>query len=121
MTNKEFEYEKRRLEIRNKKIAQQQELEELRNKYKKKKLSMSKFVLLVVLLFCFEIAIFAEAYMWYYADSAALYSLVGIPIALMPVVIAYFSKSKAENTSGGIVHDVAIKLNETTYSDNSVG
>lgn len=61
--------------------------------------------------------------MWHFADSAALYSLVGIPIALMPVVIAYFNKSKAENTSGGIVYDMAVleTENKAEETDNAVG
>ena len=125
MTNREFALEKHRLELRNKQLAQQLELEELKNKYKKKrkKPTMSKIVLLLVLFFCLEIAIFAEAYMWHFADSAALYSLVGIPIALMPVVIAYFNKSKAENTSGGIVYDMAVleTENKAEETDNAVG
>ena len=125
MTNREFACERHRLELRNKDIAQKLELEELKNKYKKtrKKPAMSKIILLLVLLFCLEITIFAEVFMWHFADSAALYSLVGIPVALMPVVIAYFHKSKAENTSGGIVYDMAIMgtCNQTETTDEAVG
>lgn len=130
MTNKEFETRKRKIELKNRNIRQQKKLKELKNKYKKKKkkLSMSKLIILLVLLFCSEIAIFAEIFMWHYANSDAMYSLIGIPIALMPTLIAYFNKSKAENTSGGIVYDMAM-LNSgiqseeqcSDDSDNAVG
>ena len=125
VTNREFALEKHKLELRNKKIAQRLELEELKNKYKKKrkKPTMSKVILLLVLFFCLEIAVFAEVYMWHFADSAALYSLIGIPVALMPVVVAYFRKSKAENTVGGIVYDMAVSesTDKEETTSNAVG
>lgn len=69
---------------------------------------MSKTILLLISLFCVEIAIFAEVFMWHYGDSNALYALIGIPVALMPTVIAYFNKSAKENCKDGITYDMAM-------------
>jgi len=57
-----------------------------------------------------------------------MYALIGIPVALAPIIWGYYSKSKAENTSGGIVYDMAMRSTEdnSTYdteedSDGAVG
>lgn len=110
MTQKEFERRKAIIEYRNKEIEQEHILRELKKVHRKKsnKPSMSKAILLMVLFFCIEIAIFAEVFMWHFGDSSALYALIGIPAALIPIVIAYYVKAKAENTVGGIVYDMAM-------------
>lgn len=110
MTNKEFEVRKKRIELENRDLEQKQKLKELKNKYrtKLKKPSTSKLALLAVFLICFEVLIFSECFMWQFQDSSALYALIGVPVALMPTLVAYYVKSRAENTKDGIVYEMAM-------------
>ena len=70
--------------------------------------STSKIVLLAVFLLCIEIIVFSEYAMIVLADASAMYVLIGIPATLVPTIIAYYQKSKAENTKGGITYDMAM-------------
>lgn len=77
---------------------------------------------------CFQIVLFCEYAIITLADASAMYALIGIPVALAPIIWGYYSKSKAENTSGGIVYDMAMRSTEdnSTYdteedSDGAVG
>lgn len=111
MTPKEFNRRKATLELRNRDIEQRMKLDKIKNKYKKpskKLITTSKLIILIVFAICIEILIFVERYSWKYGDSSALYALVGVPVALIPPVISYFSKSKAENTEGGITYEMAM-------------
>ena len=58
-------------------------------------------------------------------DSSSMYVLIGIPASLIPIILGYFYKSKAENTSGGIVFETAMsQMTETMgeeSNDGSVG
>lgn len=110
MTNKEYEARKKRIELENRDLRQKQKLKELKNKYrtKIKKPTTSKLALLAVFLICFEVLIFAECFMWQFQDSSALYALIGVPVAIIPTLVAYYSKSKAENTAGGITYEMAM-------------
>jgi len=123
VTNKEYEVRKKKIEQRNQNIKKEQQLKKLRDKYKKKrnKLSMSKTILLLISLFCIQIAIFAEVFMWHYGDSNALYALIGIPVALMPTIIAYFNKSAKENCKDGITYDMAMLEANNAITESSVG
>lgn len=78
---------------------------------KKKKFTTSKLILLVVFLLCLEIILFTEIFMWTTQDGSSMYSLIGVPLALMPTVVAYYSKAKSENTKGGIIYDTAMMEN----------
>ena len=52
------------------------------------------------------------------------YSISYNPIAkvvIAPVIFGYYSKSKAENTEGGIVYETAMKEQETTNSESGKG
>lgn len=99
-------------------IVQNQNLDKLRrrklriekNKYnfRIKVPSTSKLVLLGVFLICIEIIVFAEYAMIVLGDASAMYALIGVPAALIPVCLGYYSKSKAENTTGGITYESAI-------------
>ena len=52
---------------------------------------------------------------------AGVYALLGIVASLAPVIFGYYSKSKAENTEGGIVYETAMKEHETTNSESGKG
>lgn len=122
MTNKEYEVRKRRIELENRDLKRKRELKELRGKYrtKFKRPSTSKLALLAVFVICLEILIFAECFMWQFQDSTALYALIGVPVSLMPVLISYYNKSKAENCESGIVYEMAMldRMEEENASIN---
>lgn len=71
--------------------------------------SVSKLVLFVVFLLCIQIIMFCEYIVWKTGDSSALYTLIGVPVTLVPTVIAYYQKSTKENTVGGIVYESVMK------------
>lgn len=75
---------------------------------KTKSFSTSKLILFAVAILCIEIIIFCEYMMWSLQDASSLYVLIGVPVSLIPVVLGYYNKSKAENTAGGIVYDSAM-------------
>ena len=70
--------------------------------------STSKLILLGALLLCFEILLYAQYVMIHLQDTSAMYVLIGIPASLIPIILGYFNKAKAENTQGGIVYDTAM-------------
>ena len=76
-----------------------------------KKPSTSHLALWTVIIICVQIIWFAEKVIQETGDTTQLYALVGIPVALVPVLVSYFSKSAKENTAGGIVYDTAMKEN----------
>lgn len=108
----EEEYKARLLKIKkqNESKKRKQKLKEEKDKYKSKfKLpSVSKLILLGVILLCLEIVIFCEYAMIVLDDTSAMYVLLGIPVTLVPIIWAYYSKSKAENTANGIVYETAM-------------
>lgn len=114
----EEEFQSRLIKIQNKNLtkARKARLKAEKEKYKpKRKLpSTSKLVLLVVFLLCIEIIIFSEYAMLVLGDASAMYVLIGVPTTLVPTVISYYNKSRAENTRGGITFETVIgaKLNE---------
>lgn len=77
--------------------------------FKLKMPSTSKIVLFVSLVICLQIVFFCERLMVELKDTSALYVLLGIPAAMAPIIWAYFSKSKAENTKNGIVYEIAMR------------
>jgi len=77
--------------------------------FKLKMPSTSKIVLFVSLVICLQIVFFCERLMVELKDTSALYVLLGIPAAMAPIIWAYFSKSKAENTKNGIVYETAMR------------
>ena len=123
------EYSTRMEEIKNNNISKERKrkLREEKRKYmfKFKMPSTSKLVLLGMILLCLEIIIFCEYVMISLGDTSALYVLIGIPATLIPVIWAYYSKAKSENTAGGITYDMAMKQmqhpNEDVYNDEAVG
>lgn len=54
-----------------------------------------------------------------YGDLSAMYALIGIPATIIPIVLGYYSKSKAENTAGGITYDMAMmEMSQRQQDDN---
>lgn len=111
--------------MKNRQKEKIQKLREEKNKYKFKLIfpTTSKLLLIGAILLCLEIVIFCEYVMLKLQDSSSLYVLIGIPASLIPIILGYFYKSKAENTSGGIVFETAIsqmteKINEEEIVEN---
>lgn len=107
MSKKEFESQMRKVKLENESKERKQKLKEekRKHKYKLKLPSTSKLVLLVVFLICIEILIFSQYAMIKTGDISAMYTLISVPIALVPVCLGYYWKSKHENTAGGIVFE----------------
>lgn len=43
-----------------------------------------------------------------FQDLTALYTLIGVPVTLVPVALGYYYKAKSENTIGGVTYETAI-------------
>ena len=128
MTQEDYESKLRKIKIDNKSRERKYKLREEKRKYKSKfgfKLpSTSKLVLMVVFLICIEILIFSQYAMIKTGDISAMYTLIGVPVALVPVCLGYYWKSKHENTASGIVYETTMaqlnQQNENTNVDESV-
>ncbi len=121
LSEKEFNAQMKRIRAANLTKKRKAELKEERKKGKPKKktFSMSKIVLLGIILLCVEIVIFCEYAMLKLMDTSSMYVLIGIPVALAPIIWGYYSKSKAENTSGGIVYETAMAQLDIENSQNN--
>ena len=111
MTKQEFEKKLHKIRLENQDKRRKQKLEDEKNKYKKKKKlpSTSKLILIGAVILCLQIIIFCEYMMWKTGDLQAMYVLIGISASLASVIIGYLLKSKAENTSGGIIYETAME------------
>lgn len=125
LSEKEFNAQMKRIRAANLTKKRKAELKEERKKGKpqKKVFSTSKIVLIGMILICVEIVLFCEYAMLKLMDTSSMYVLIGIPVALAPIIWGYYSKSKAENTSGGIVYETAMAQldieNSQTNSEES--
>lgn len=112
MTKKEYEAKLRKIKLDNENRERKYKLREEKRKYKAqfgfKLPSTSKLILAGIILLCLEIIIFCERLMIKTNDTSSMYVLLGIPVALIPIIWAYYSKSKAENTVGGIVYETVM-------------
>lgn len=105
----EYEKELSRIKRANASKARYDSLEAERNKYKKtKKLQTSKVVLWAMIMLVFSIAVWFMYESHRLADLSQAYALLGVVASLAPVIFGYYSKSKAENTEGGIVYETAM-------------
>lgn len=124
ISEREFEFRMKEIQKDNLSKERARKLKEERRKGKTKhKLpSTSKLILLGMILLCVQIVAFCEYAMMTLCDTSALYVLIGIPAALAPIIWGYYSKSKAENTAGGIVYDTAMAeiLNKNNVSDEEI-
>lgn len=127
LTDSQYQNQMKKIQMENKQKERRRRLRKEKNKYKPKlKLpTTSKLLLIGAVLLCLEIVIFCEYVMIKLQDSSSIYVLIGIPASLIPIILGYFYKSKAENTSGGIVFETAMsQMTETTgeeSNDDSVG
>lgn len=120
ISEREYEAQMRRLKKINESREREKKLKEERYKYgfRFKMPSTSKIVLFVSLVICLQIIFFCERLMVELKDTSALYVLLGIPAAMAPIIWAYFSKAKAENTKNGIVYETAMR-NQAGSEDES--
>lgn len=121
LSEKEFNVQMKRIRAANLTKKRKAELKEERKKGKPKKktFSMSKIILIGIILMCLEIVLFCEYTMLRLMDTSSMYVLIGIPVALAPIIWGYYSKSKAENTSGGIVYETAMAQLDIGNSQNN--
>ncbi len=118
ISEKEYNLRMKQIQRENeaKERARKLKEEKRKGKPKRKLPSTSKLILLGMILLCVQIVIFCEYAMVTLYDASSLYVLIGIPAALSPIIWGYYSKSKAENTSGGIVFQSM--MNEYNASNN---
>lgn len=122
MSDKEFKAKMKEIQRENEGIEKKKALREERMKYlpKIKLPSTSKIVLLVAFILCIQIVLYCENVMTVSGNYSALYVLIGAPVSLVPVVLSYYWKSKAENTKDGIVFERAmIKENASNVASSS--
>lgn len=122
ISEKEYNAEMLRIEHENESKARLRKLKAERAKGRQKKsrsISNSKLVLwaMVILVFCIAIWFMYESHRL--CDLSQAYALLGIVASLAPVIFGYYSKSKAENTEGGIVYETAMKEQEITSNSES--
>lgn len=122
MSELQYDIEMKRIKRENSSRRRIQKLQEEKNKLKKKhKLPpTSKLVLLVVFALSIQIIAFVEFVMLKYGDFSAAYALIGIPVTIVPTILGYYHKSKAENTEGGIIYEKAM-MSAEDEDDESVG
>lgn len=123
ISEKEYNLRMKQIQRENeaKERARKLKEEKRKGKPKRKLPSTSKLILLGMILLCVQIVIFCEYAMMTLYDASSLYVLIGIPAALAPIIWGYYSKSKAENTVGGIVYDTAMagmQMNNEPVSDD---
>lgn len=110
ITEKDFEKELKRLKQRNVSKEREQRLKEEKQKYKthitlpstSKLMAAYLFIVLNVVLF------YAMKAMWHFADLTFLGVLITDVAGQILVYMIYALKSKAENTTGGIVYETAM-------------
>lgn len=122
ISEKEYNAEMLRIKHENESKARLRKLKAERAKGRQKKsrsISNSKLVLwaMVILVFCIAIWFMYESHRL--CDLSQAYALLGIVASLAPVIFGYYSKSKAENTEGGIVYETAMKEQEITSNSES--
>ena len=122
ISEKEYNAEMLRIKHENESKARLRKLKAERAKGRQKKsrsISNSKLVLwaMVILVFCIAIWFMYESHRL--CDLSQAYALLGIVASLAPVFFGYYSKSKAENTEGGIVYETAMKEQEITSNSES--
>ena len=110
MTKQQFETELEKIQKRNETIEYRRRLREERWKTIPKftKPSTSKIALFVSGLICIEVLVYCQYMIDKLGDASALYAMVGVPVAFMPIVLGYLVKSTKENTAGGITYETAM-------------
>ena len=86
---------------------------------KSRNIPTSKLVLWAMVILVFGIAIWFMYESHRLCDLSQAYALLGIVASLAPVIFGYYSKSRAENTEGGIVYETAMKEQEAIINSES--
>ena len=86
---------------------------------KSRNIPTSKLVLWAMVILVFGIAIWFMYESHRLCDLSQAYALLGIVASLAPVIFGYYSKSRAENTEGGIVYETALKEQEAIINSES--
>lgn len=123
MSKKEYESRLKKIKYKNLTKERKAKLKAEMAKYKPKRKppSTSKIILFAVFLLCIQIVAFCEYAMITLSDASAMYVLIGIPATLVPTVISYYNKSRAENTVGGIVFETAMQSKQCDEEEDLSG
>lgn len=122
ISEKEYNAEMLRIKHENESKARLRKLRAEKAKGRQKKsrsIPTSKLVLWAMIILVFGIAIWFMYESHRLCDLSQAYALLGIVASLAPVIFGYYSKSRAENTEGGIVYETAMKEQETIINSES--
>ena len=122
ISEKDYNAEMLRIKHENESKARLRKLraEKAKGRQKKSKnIPTSKLVLWAMVILVFGIAIWFMYESHRLCDLSQAYALLGIVASLAPVIFGYYSKSRAENTEGGIVYETAMKEQEAIINSES--
>ena len=122
ISEKEYNAEMLRIKHENESKARLRKLRTEKAKGRQKKsrnIPTSKLVLWAMVILVFGIAIWFMYESHRLCDLSQAYALLGIVASLAPVIFGYYSKSRAENTEGGIVYETAMKEQESIINSES--
>lgn len=122
ISEKEYNAEMLRIKHENESKARLRKLRAEKAKGQQKKsrnIPTSKLVLWAMVILVFGIAIWFMYESHRLCDLSQAYALLGIVASLAPVIFGYYSKSRAENTEGGIVYETAMKEHEAIINSES--
>lgn len=122
ISEKEYNAEMLRIKHENESKARLRKLRAEKSKGRQKKsrnIPTSKLVLWAMVILVFGIAIWFMYESHRLCDLSQAYALLGIVASLAPVIFGYYSKSRAENTEGGIVYETAMKEQEAIINSES--
>ena len=122
ISEKEYNAEMLRIKHENESKARLRKLRAEKAKGRQKKsrnIPTSKLVLWTMVILVFGIAIWFMYESHRLCDLSQAYALLGIVASLAPVIFGYYSKSRAENTEGGIVYETAMKEHEAIINSES--
>lgn len=116
--------ERKNWEEEKKVLAIKKEIEEEKKKLKpkKEKLSTTKIFVILILINCTVVEIYAMGVMFYFRDLSALYTLITAVVGESITFATYCIKATKENSIGGIVYETALR-DTSSYSNTptSVG
>lgn len=122
ISEKEYNAEMLRIKHENESKVRLRKLRAEKAKGRQKKsrnIPTSKLVLWAMVILVFGIAIWFMYESHRLCDLSQAYALLGIVASLAPVIFGYYSKSRAENTEGGIVYETAMKEQEAIINSES--
>lgn len=110
ISKRDYNKQLKQIQIKNESIRYAQMLKEEKKKYRQTPHLPSTSKLMAVYLFIlFNIVLaYSMIAMWHFADLAYLGALITDIAAQVLTYFIYAKKSTAENTAGGIVHDIAL-------------